>query len=108
MVRKPSRESIFHRPSPAHRIKCLGQVDEGNKETHVLLSAFLLDLSEYKDHVGGCSVRSETALAFRGEVLNDGGYESVQEDAGKHFACYGQKCNAAIIGAVRFLTLVFV
>ena len=62
-----------------------------------MLSAFLLDLSEYKDHVGGSSVRSETALAFRDEVLDDGGNESVQEDAGKHFARYGQKRNAAVI-----------
>ena len=48
-------------------------------------------------YVGGSSVRSETALAFRGEVLDDGGDESVQEYAGKHFARCGQKRNAAVI-----------
>ena len=50
-----------------------------------MLSAFLLDLSQYKDHGGGSSVRSETALASRGKVLDDGGNQGVQEDAGKHF-----------------------
>ena len=50
---QPSRESIFHRPSLLTVSNALVRSMKATKNTHVLLSAFFLDLLENKDHVGG-------------------------------------------------------
>ena len=41
-------------------VKCLGQVYEDSVQIHVLLSAFLLDLSDSEDHVNCAATRTKS------------------------------------------------
>ena len=55
---------------PAHKVKCRGgEVDEGDVERHLLLTALLLELSNGEDHVHCGSLASEAALGFWVDVL---------------------------------------
>ena len=53
---------------PAHKVKCLGEIDEGDVERHLLLTA-LLELSNGEDHVHCGSPASEAALGFWVDTL---------------------------------------
>ena len=54
---------------PAHKVKCLGEVHEGDVERHLLLTALLLELSNGEDHVHCGSLASEAALGFWVDAL---------------------------------------
>ena len=47
---------------PTHKIKCLGEVNEGDVERRLLLTALILKLSNGEDHVHCGSLASEAAL----------------------------------------------
>ena len=49
------------------RIKCLDEVEENSIKVTVLLLAFLLELTSYKDTVCCATIRSEACLRF-GEI----------------------------------------
>ena len=49
---------------PAHKVKCLSEVDEGDVERHMLLTALLLELSNGEDHILCESLASEAAVGF--------------------------------------------
>ena len=48
----------------AHKVKCLGEVDEGDVERLLLLTALLLGLSNGEDHVHSGSLASEATVGF--------------------------------------------
>ena len=54
---------------PTHKVKCLGEVDEGDVERHLLLTALLLELSNGEDHVHCGSLASEAAPGFWVDAL---------------------------------------
>ena len=54
---------------PAHKVKRLGEVDEGDVERRLLLTAFLLKLLNGEDHVHCGSLASEAALGFWVDAL---------------------------------------
>ena len=53
---------------PAHKVKYLGEVDEGNVERHLLLTALLLELSNGEDHVHCGSLASEAVHWESGKI----------------------------------------
>ena len=59
-----------------HKVKFLGEVDEGDVERHVLLTALLLQLSNGEDHVHCESLASDAALGFWVDVL----FEDLESD----------------------------
>ena len=54
---------------PAHKVKSLGEIDEGDVERHLLLTALLLQLSNGEDRVHCGSLASEATLGFWVDVL---------------------------------------
>ena len=54
---------------PAHKAKCLGEVDEGDVERHLLLTALLMELSNGEEYVHCGSLGSEAALGFCVDAL---------------------------------------
>ncbi|GFS16764.1 hypothetical protein ElyMa_003222200 [Elysia marginata] len=52
-------------PCPAHSVKSLGQVNEGDVLSFILLPALFLKLSKNKHHIRCTSVGSKSALALR-------------------------------------------
>ena len=54
---------------PAHKVKCLGEVNEGDVEWHLQLTALLLELSNGKYHVHCGSLASEAELGFWVDAL---------------------------------------
>ena len=54
---------------PTHKVKCLGEVDEGDVERHLLVTTLLLKLSNGEDHVHCGSLASEAALGFWVDAL---------------------------------------
>ena len=49
---------------PAHQVECLGEVDEGSVQRHLLLATFLLELAYWEDHVDCRSLCRKAALRF--------------------------------------------
>ena len=47
---------------PAHKVKCLSEVDEGNVGRHLLLTALFLEMSNGEDDVHCGSLAPEVAL----------------------------------------------
>ena len=54
---------------PAHKVKCLSEVNEGDVERHLLLTALLLELSNGEDHVQSGPLAPEAALGFWVDAL---------------------------------------
>ena len=54
---------------PVHKVKCLGEVDEGDIERHLLLTALLLERSNGEDHVHCGPLAPEAALGFWVDAL---------------------------------------
>ena len=54
---------------PAHKVKRLGDVDEGDVERHLLVTALLLKLSNGEYHVHRGHLSPEAALGFWVDAL---------------------------------------
>ena len=54
---------------PAHKVICLGEVDEGDVERHLLLTALLLEMSNGEDHAHCGPLPPEAALGFWVDAL---------------------------------------
>ena len=92
---------------PAHKVKCLGEVDEGDVERHLLLTALLLELLNGEDHVHFGSLASEAALGFWVDALCED-LESDYIHSGKHLANDSEQGDASVVVAVAAITLTFV
>ena len=49
---------------PTQKVKCVGELDEGDVKRHLMYMALLLQLSNGEDHVHCGSIASEAALGF--------------------------------------------
>ena len=101
-------ESIFlQQTAYAYSIKFPSQVDKDNKETHAVnISAFLLDLSEYKEHVNSSLVCSKIYFLSRMKLSNmERMRPFLLEDAGKHYTHYRQERNATAVWPICVSTI---
>ena len=62
------------------RVECFGQVDKDRVETHILLSAFLSDLSDCEDHVSCAAVTAKSTLGLGEILLSNRWNQSVQHN----------------------------
>ena len=72
------------------RVECFGKFDKDRVETHILLSAFLLDLSDCEDHVSCTAVKAKSTLGLEEILLSNSWNQSVQHNASKAFPGYGE------------------
>ena len=62
-------------------VECFGLVDKDRVETHILLSAILLDLSDCEDHVNCTAVTAKSSLGLGEILLSNRWNQSVQQNA---------------------------